>query len=111
MPPGPGRPVDITITRATAVAKSQLWRLNVLFLRSYKTLNDCCTNSPLGPHVFTSSTAVKLYDLLHRPSRFHPDNIQEFLAKRKRKSEGWKCAVRTCFSRILEYSSHFVDEV
>uniref|UniRef100_A0A669DWF0 Zinc finger and BTB domain-containing protein 41 n=1 Tax=Oreochromis niloticus TaxID=8128 RepID=A0A669DWF0_ORENI len=27
--------------------------------------------------------------------RFHPDHIQEFLTKRKRKSEGWKCAI--CF--------------
>lgn len=28
------------------------------------------------------------------PARFHPDHIQEFLAKKKRKSEGWKCVVR-----------------
>lgn len=25
--------------------------------------------------------------------RFHPDHIQEFLAMRKKKSEGWKCDV------------------
>lgn len=43
-------------------------------------------------------------DHLHRPSRFHPDHIQDFFTKRKRKSEVWKCAVRTCLSSI--FSSH-----
>lgn len=47
---------------------------------------------------------VKLYDdvmYLHCLARFHPDHIQEFLTKRKRKSEGWKCAVRITFGHIM----------
>lgn len=42
------------------------------------------------------ATVILYYDFmyLHCPDRFHPDHIQEFLTKRKRKSEGWKCAVR-----------------
>lgn len=43
----------------------------------------------------TLAATVMLYDLLLCPVRFHPDHIQEFLTKRKRKTEGWKCAVRT----------------
>lgn len=38
------------------------------------------------------------------PARFHPDHIQEFLAKRKKKSEGWKCAVR--FSLLPDRLKH-----
>ncbi len=47
---------------------------------------------------------ITLYDdvmCLHCPARFHPDHIQEFLTKRKRKSEGWKCAVRIGFSHNM----------
>lgn len=28
------------------------------------------------------------------PARFHPEHVQEFLTKRKKKSDGWKCGVR-----------------
>ncbi|XP_026168839.1 zinc finger and BTB domain-containing protein 41 [Mastacembelus armatus] len=41
--------------------------------------------------------------------RFHPDHIQEFLSKRKRKSEGWKCA--TClktFTRRPHLQEHMI---
>ncbi|XP_035489400.2 zinc finger and BTB domain-containing protein 41 [Scophthalmus maximus] len=41
--------------------------------------------------------------------RFHPDNIQEFLAKRKRKSEGWKCAIcLKTFTRRPHLQEHMI---
>ncbi|XP_031711108.1 zinc finger and BTB domain-containing protein 41 isoform X1 [Anarrhichthys ocellatus] len=41
--------------------------------------------------------------------RFHPDHIQEFLTKRKRKSEGWKCAVcLKTFTRRPHLQEHMI---
>ncbi|XP_053294456.1 zinc finger and BTB domain-containing protein 41 [Pleuronectes platessa] len=41
--------------------------------------------------------------------RFHPDNIQEFLTKRKRKSEGWKCAIcLKTFTRSPHLQEHLI---
>uniref|UniRef100_A0A673AG06 Zinc finger and BTB domain containing 41 n=1 Tax=Sphaeramia orbicularis TaxID=375764 RepID=A0A673AG06_9TELE len=41
--------------------------------------------------------------------RFHPDHIQEFLAKRKRKSEGWKCAIcLKTFTRRPHLQEHMI---
>ncbi|KAM6990643.1 zinc finger and BTB domain-containing protein 41 [Tautogolabrus adspersus] len=41
--------------------------------------------------------------------RFHPDHIQEFLTKRKRKSEGWKCAIcLKTFSRRPHLQEHMI---
>ncbi|XP_062284728.1 zinc finger and BTB domain-containing protein 41 [Scomber scombrus] len=41
--------------------------------------------------------------------RFHPDNIQEFLTKRKRKSEGWKCAIcLKSFTRRPHLQEHMI---
>ncbi|KAG7526017.1 hypothetical protein JOB18_035565 [Solea senegalensis] len=41
--------------------------------------------------------------------RFHPDNIQEFLSKTKRKSEGWKCAIcLKTFTRRPHLQEHMI---
>ncbi|XP_069568684.1 zinc finger and BTB domain-containing protein 41 [Brachyistius frenatus] len=41
--------------------------------------------------------------------RFHPDNIQEFLTKRKKKSEGWKCNIcLKTFSRRPHLQEHMI---
>uniref|UniRef100_A0A3B4YCM9 Zinc finger and BTB domain containing 41 n=1 Tax=Seriola lalandi dorsalis TaxID=1841481 RepID=A0A3B4YCM9_SERLL len=41
--------------------------------------------------------------------RFHPDHIQEFLTKRKRKSEGWKCAIcLKTFNRRPHLQEHMI---
>ncbi|XP_034411484.1 zinc finger and BTB domain-containing protein 41 isoform X2 [Cyclopterus lumpus] len=41
--------------------------------------------------------------------RFHPDHIQEFLTKRKRKSEGWKCAIcLKTFTRRPHLQEHMI---
>ncbi|XP_068604601.1 zinc finger and BTB domain-containing protein 41 [Brachionichthys hirsutus] len=41
--------------------------------------------------------------------RFHPEHIQEFLAKRKRKSEGWKCAIcLKTFTRRPHLQEHMI---
>lgn len=41
--------------------------------------------------------------------RFHPDHIQEFLTKRKRKSEGWKCAIcLKSFTRRPHLQEHMI---
>ncbi|XP_033507304.1 zinc finger and BTB domain-containing protein 41 [Epinephelus lanceolatus] len=41
--------------------------------------------------------------------RLHPDHIQEFLTKRKRKSEGWKCAIcLKTFSRRPHLQEHMI---
>ncbi|XP_054452674.1 zinc finger and BTB domain-containing protein 41 [Anoplopoma fimbria] len=41
--------------------------------------------------------------------RFHPDNIQEFLTKKKRKSEGWKCAIcLKTFTRRPHLQEHMI---
>ncbi|KAG8013986.1 Zinc finger and BTB domain-containing protein 41 [Nibea albiflora] len=42
---------------------------------------------------FCSKLHASKKTLAKHVRRFHPDHIQEFLTKRKRKSEGWKCAV------------------
>uniref|UniRef100_A0A3Q3EXC2 Zinc finger and BTB domain-containing protein 41 n=1 Tax=Kryptolebias marmoratus TaxID=37003 RepID=A0A3Q3EXC2_KRYMA len=41
--------------------------------------------------------------------RFHPDHTQEFLATRKKKSEGWKCAICSkTFSRRPHLQEHMI---
>ncbi|KAM3866024.1 zinc finger and BTB domain-containing protein 41 [Diretmus argenteus] len=41
--------------------------------------------------------------------RFHPDHIQEFLTMRKRKSEGWKCAIcLKTFTRRPHLEEHMI---
>ncbi|XP_077955259.1 zinc finger and BTB domain-containing protein 41 isoform X2 [Gasterosteus aculeatus] len=41
--------------------------------------------------------------------RFHPDHVQEFLTKRKRKSEGWKCAIcLKTFTRRPHLQEHMI---
>ncbi|XP_071348349.1 zinc finger and BTB domain-containing protein 41 isoform X2 [Trachinotus anak] len=41
--------------------------------------------------------------------RFHPDHIQEFLTKRKKKSEGWKCAIcLKTFNRRPHLQEHMI---
>ncbi|KAM7401047.1 hypothetical protein PAMA_005310 [Pampus argenteus] len=41
--------------------------------------------------------------------RFHPEHIQEFLTKRKRKSEGWKCAIcLKSFTRRPHLEEHMI---
>ncbi|XP_018532766.1 zinc finger and BTB domain-containing protein 41 [Lates calcarifer] len=41
--------------------------------------------------------------------RFHPDHIQEFLTKRKRKTEGWKCAIcLKTFTRRPHLQEHMI---
>ncbi|KAM6919016.1 zinc finger and BTB domain-containing protein 41 [Xenentodon cancila] len=41
--------------------------------------------------------------------RFHPDHTQEFFTKRKRKSEGWKCAICSkMFSRRPHLQEHMI---
>ncbi|KAM7379009.1 hypothetical protein PAMP_004589 [Pampus punctatissimus] len=41
--------------------------------------------------------------------RFHPEHIQEFLTKRKRKSEGWKCAIcLKSFTRRPHLQEHMI---
>ncbi|XP_047444487.1 zinc finger and BTB domain-containing protein 41 [Mugil cephalus] len=41
--------------------------------------------------------------------RFHPDHVQEFLTKKKRKSEGWKCAVcLKTFTRRPHLQEHMI---
>ncbi|XP_061925550.1 zinc finger and BTB domain-containing protein 41 [Entelurus aequoreus] len=41
--------------------------------------------------------------------RFHPDHLQEFLSKRKKKSEGWKCAIcMKTFSRRPHLQEHMI---
>ncbi|XP_037643539.1 zinc finger and BTB domain-containing protein 41 [Sebastes umbrosus] len=41
--------------------------------------------------------------------RFHPDHIQEFLTKKKRKSEGWKCAIcLKTFTRRPHLQEHMI---
>nr|XP_057924584.1 zinc finger and BTB domain-containing protein 41 [Doryrhamphus excisus]XP_057924585.1 zinc finger and BTB domain-containing protein 41 [Doryrhamphus excisus] len=41
--------------------------------------------------------------------RFHPDHLQEFLSKRKKKSEGWKCAIcMKIFSRRPHLQEHMI---
>ncbi|XP_028329267.1 zinc finger and BTB domain-containing protein 41 isoform X2 [Gouania willdenowi] len=47
--------------------------------------------------------------LIKHIRRFHPDNIQEFLSKNKRKSEGWKCSIcLKTFTRRPHLQEHMI---
>uniref|UniRef100_UPI0037E7595E zinc finger and BTB domain-containing protein 41 n=1 Tax=Semicossyphus pulcher TaxID=241346 RepID=UPI0037E7595E len=58
---------------------------------------------------FCSKLHASKKTLAKHVRRFHPDNIQEFLTKRKRKSEGWKCAIcLKTFSRRPHLQEHMI---
>ncbi|XP_041658725.1 zinc finger and BTB domain-containing protein 41 [Cheilinus undulatus] len=58
---------------------------------------------------FCSKLHATKKTLTRHVRRFHPDNIQEFLTKRKRKSEGWKCAIcLKTFSRRPHLQEHMI---
>ncbi|XP_074545605.1 zinc finger and BTB domain-containing protein 41 [Halichoeres trimaculatus] len=58
---------------------------------------------------FCSKLHASKKTLAKHVRRFHPDHIQEFLTKRKRKSEGWKCAIcLKIFSRRPHLQEHMI---
>ncbi|XP_030257455.1 zinc finger and BTB domain-containing protein 41 [Sparus aurata] len=58
---------------------------------------------------FCSKLHASKKTLAKHVRRFHPDNIQEFLTKRKKKSEGWKCAIcLKTFSRRPHLQEHMI---
>ncbi|CAJ1071964.1 zinc finger and BTB domain-containing protein 41 [Xyrichtys novacula] len=58
---------------------------------------------------FCSKLHASKKTLAKHVRRFHPDHIQEFLTKRKRKSEGWKCAIcLKTFSRRPHLQEHMI---
>lgn len=58
---------------------------------------------------FCSKLHASKKTLAKHVRRFHPDHIQEFLTKRKRKSEGWKCAIcLKTFTRRPHLQEHMI---
>ncbi|CAN9503148.1 unnamed protein product [Ophioblennius macclurei] len=58
---------------------------------------------------FCSKLHASKKTLAKHVRRFHPDHIQEFLSKRKRKSEGWKCAIcMKTFTRRPHLQEHMI---
>ncbi|XP_044075964.1 zinc finger and BTB domain-containing protein 41 [Siniperca chuatsi] len=58
---------------------------------------------------FCSKLHASKKTLAKHVKRFHPDHIQEFLTKRKRKSEGWKCAIcLKTFTRRPHLQEHMI---
>ncbi|CAM9320895.1 unnamed protein product [Lampetra planeri] len=58
---------------------------------------------------FCSKLHASRKTLAKHVRRFHPDHIQEFLTKKKRKSEGWKCAVcQKTFTRRPHLQEHMI---
>ncbi|KAM8851173.1 zinc finger and BTB domain-containing protein 41 [Spinachia spinachia] len=58
---------------------------------------------------FCSKLHASKKTLAKHVRRFHPENVQEFLTKRKRKSEGWKCAIcLKTFTRRPHLQEHMI---
>ncbi|XP_068196065.1 zinc finger and BTB domain-containing protein 41 isoform X2 [Antennarius striatus] len=58
---------------------------------------------------FCSKLHASKKTLAKHVRRFHPEHIQEFLTKRKRKSEGWKCAIcLKTFTRRPHLQEHMI---
>ncbi|KAI3374396.1 hypothetical protein L3Q82_006227 [Scortum barcoo] len=58
---------------------------------------------------FCSKLHASKKTLAKHVRRFHPDHVQEFLTKRKRKSEGWKCAIcLKTFTRRPHLQEHMI---
>ncbi|KAM3604978.1 uncharacterized protein V6R79_018974 [Siganus canaliculatus] len=58
---------------------------------------------------FCSKLHASKKTLAKHVRRFHPDHIQEFVTKRKRKSEGWKCAIcLKTFTRRPHLQEHMI---
>ncbi|KAJ8011231.1 hypothetical protein DPEC_G00056010 [Dallia pectoralis] len=58
---------------------------------------------------FCSKLHASKKTLAKHVRRFHPDHIQEFLAMRKKKSEGWKCDVcHKSFTRRPHLEEHMI---
>ncbi|XP_035527119.1 zinc finger and BTB domain-containing protein 41 isoform X3 [Morone saxatilis] len=58
---------------------------------------------------FCSKLHASKKTLARHVRRFHPDHIQEFFTKKKRKSEGWKCAIcLKTFTRRPHLQEHMI---
>ncbi|KAM9844536.1 zinc finger and BTB domain-containing protein 41 [Aulostomus maculatus] len=58
---------------------------------------------------FCSKLHASKKTLAKHVRRFHPEHIQEFITKRKRKSEGWKCAIcLKTFTRRPHLQEHMI---